>query len=52
MLARMADQTAERQVTWLPNERFEIALDARLGALTRPGGGTDSLTVNETSFFW
>ena len=45
MLAWMADQTAERQVTWLPNERFEIALDARLGALTRPGGSANTLTV-------
>ncbi len=45
MLARMADQNTERQVSWLPNERFEISLDAHLGALTSPGGGADTLTV-------
>ena len=41
----MVNQSTDRQVSWLPNERFEISLDARQGALTSPGGGPDTLTV-------
>lgn len=41
----MADQRVERQVPWLPNERFELALDPKQGALTRPTGTADVLTI-------
>ena len=45
MLARMVNQSAGHQVSWLPNERFEVSLDARKGALTSPGGGPGTLTI-------
>ena len=45
MLTPMADQHAERQIPWLPDERFELALHARQGVLTNPAGGPDVLTL-------
>ena len=34
-----------RSITWLPDEQFELALDAQRGALTQPGEGQDTLTL-------
>lgn len=45
MLAPMADQHVERQIPWLPDERFELALHSQQGVLTNPTAGPDVLTL-------
>lgn len=42
---RLADDSPERQIPWLPGERIELALDSRTGAVTSPAIGDDVLTV-------
>jgi hypothetical protein len=44
-LNRLADDSPERQIPWLPGERIELALDSRTGAVTSPTIGEDVLTV-------
>ncbi|MEX2598898.1 MAG: hypothetical protein WD533_04495 [Dehalococcoidia bacterium] len=41
----MSDETSDQQLPWLPGERFELALDARLGMSTSPMAGDNVLTV-------
>ncbi len=36
---------AERPLPWLPDEQFELALDAQRGALAQPGDGGELLTL-------
>lgn len=44
-MSRLADDSPERQIPWLPGERFELAIDSRSGAVTSPATGGDVLTV-------
>ena len=44
-LTRLADDSPERQIPWLPGERFELALHARNGAITGSAVGRDILTI-------
>jgi hypothetical protein len=44
-LPRLADDSPERHVPWLPGERFELALDSRHGAITSSAVGADVLTI-------
>jgi hypothetical protein len=44
-LSRLADDSPERQIPWLPGERFELALDSRKGAVTSSATGRNLLTV-------
>lgn len=39
------DEGLDRDIAWLPGERFEMALDAQRGAVSAPQGGADLLTV-------
>ena len=42
---RPSDMESSVQLPWLPDERFEIGLDARQGAVTQPTAGQHILTV-------
>ena len=44
-MSQFAQQGPERQIPWLPGERFELALDSREGAINSSMAGADTLTV-------
>ncbi len=44
-MAYSPNDSPDHQIPWLPNERFEMALDARLGMATSPTPGENVLTI-------
>lgn len=44
-MSRFAQESFERQIPWLPGERFELALDSQEGAINSSAAGKDTLTV-------
>jgi hypothetical protein len=44
-VSRFAQESPERQLPWLPGERFELALDSHEGAINSSAAGKDTLTV-------
>lgn len=44
-MAYSSNDSPDHQIPWLPNERFEMALDARLGMTTSPTPGENVLTI-------
>lgn len=44
-VSRITEQSTERQIPWLPGERFELALDSHAGAISSSASGQDTLTV-------
>jgi hypothetical protein len=44
-VSRFEQESPERQIPWLPGERFELALDSQEGAINASTVGKDTLTV-------
>ena len=44
-MSHYAQESPERQIPWLPEERFELALDSHQGSIKSSAAGNDTLTV-------